>query len=87
MRLPADILKAINSMPEEKRQRVEQVVKRHVNACYRNGFPPENMERVYIEAIELVNLDERFPEFEVVEIERSWEPFRRYDQYVSPKAA
>jgi hypothetical protein len=87
MKITSDILKMINKLSEAERAKVDKVVKRHVAACYRNGLPPENMDRVYIEAIELVRLEERFPEPEVVKEERNYEPFRRYEQYVSPKAA
>jgi hypothetical protein len=87
MKITSDILKMLNKLTEEERAKVDKVVKRHVAACFRNGFPPENMDRVYIEAIELVRLEEKFPEPEAIKEERNWEPFRRYEQYVSPKAA
>ena len=87
MKISSDILKLINKLTDEERVKVDQVVKRHVAACLRNGFPPENMDRVYIEAVEQVRLEERFPEPEVVREARIYEPFRRYEQYVSPKAA
>ena len=86
MKLANDTLKVINRLSKEKREKVEAVVRRHVAACHKNGFPPENIDRVYIEAIEIVDLEEMFPEPEVHE-QRDWEPFRHYDQYVSPKAA
>ncbi len=86
MKLANDTLKVIDRLSKEKREKVERVVRRHVTACYKNGFPPENLDRVYLEAIEIVNLEELYPEPEVEEI-RDWEPARRYDQYVSPKAA
>jgi hypothetical protein len=86
MKLSNDTLKLVNRLTQEKREKVNKIVRRHVAACYRNGFPPENLERVYIEAVELVNMEEIFPEAQVVEI-RDWEPYRHYDQYVSPKAA
>ncbi len=86
MKLANDTLKVINRLSKEKREKVEGVVRRHVTACYKNGFPPENLDRVYLEAIEIVHLEELFPEPEVGEM-RDWEPARRYDQYVSPKAA
>jgi len=86
MKLANDTLKMINQLPKEKRERVEAVVRRHIAACHKNGFPPENLDRVYLEAIEIVELDELYPEPEVEEI-RDWEPARRYEQYVSPKAA
>lgn len=81
-----ETIRMIEDLAEEKREKVELIVRRHVAACQRNGFLPENLERVYIEAVEMVDLDERYPEPVVEEI-RDWEPLRRYDQYVGPRAA
>ena len=86
MKLSNDTLKMINRLSKDKREKVDAIVRRHVNACHKNGFPPENIDRVYIEAAELVDLEELHPEPVVEEI-RDWEPARHYDQYVSPKAA
>lgn len=86
MKLTNDTVKMIDLLPIEKREKVERIVRRHVAACQKNGFLPESLERVYIEAVEMVDLEERFPEPQIEEI-RDWEPLRRYDQYVSPKAA
>lgn len=86
MKISNDTLKLINKLSKEKRDKVEAVVRRHVSACYKNGFPPENLDRVYIEAVEIVDLEMLHPE-PVVEEVRDWEPARHYDQYISPKAA
>lgn len=86
MKITSDTLKMINRLPKDKREKVDAIVHRHVRACQNNGFLPENLERVYIEAIEMVDINERFPET-VAEDNRTWEPFRHYEQYVSPKAA
>ncbi len=86
MKISKETLKLINKLPKDKREKVEAVVRRHVSACLKNGFPPENLDRVYIEAIEIVDLEALHPE-PVVEEVRDWEPARHYDQYVSPKAA
>jgi hypothetical protein len=86
MKISNDTLRMINKLSKKRREKVDAIVRRHVSACQKNGFYPENMERVYIEAIEMVELEERFPE-PVVEETRDWEPARHYDQYVSPKAA
>ena len=59
MKISSDILKLINRLSDEERAKVEKVVKRHVAACFRNGFPPENMDRVYIEAIEIIESAQR----------------------------
>ena len=86
MKLSNDTLKVINKLSKGKREKVDAIVRRHVAACYKNGFPPENLDRVYIEAIEIVDLEALHPEPQVEEV-RDWEPARHYDQYVSPKAA
>ncbi|MGE0887275.1 MAG: hypothetical protein AB7P14_27460 [Blastocatellales bacterium] len=86
MKITSDTLKLINRLPKDKREKVDAIVRRHVRACQKNGFNPENLERVYIEAVEMVDLEERFPE-PVTKEDRNWEPFRHYDQYISPKAA
>lgn len=86
MKLTNETVNMIELLSIEKREKVDRIVRRHVAACRKNGFLPENLERVYIEAVEMVDLEERFPEPEREEI-RDWEPLRRYDQYVSPKAA
>ncbi|MBK7599882.1 MAG: hypothetical protein IPL01_17585 [Acidobacteria bacterium] len=87
MKISSDTLKLINSLSEKKKGKVEAIVRRHVAACLKNGFDPENMERAYIEAMEMVELEEKFPEPTIEEDLRNWEPARRYEQYVSPKAA
>ncbi len=86
MKITSDTLKLINRLPQDKREKVDAIVRRHVQACQKNGFLPENLERVYIEAVEMVDINERFPEVEAGD-NRTWEPFRHYEQYVSPKAA
>lgn len=86
-KITSDTLKLVNKLPDTKRRKVDAIVRRHVRACHQNGFDPENLDRVYIEAIEMVNIEDRFPEPVISEEKRNWEPFRQYDQYVSPKAA
>lgn len=86
MKISTDTLKLIDKLPKTKREKVDAIVRRHVAACQRNGFLPENLERVFIEAIEMVNLEKRFPE-SIAEERRDWQPARHYDQYISPKAA
>ena len=86
MRLSNDVLKLVNKLPEAKRNKVAQIVRRHLIACQKNDCPPESLDRVYLEAIEVAEMELRNPEPEKPEF-RTWEPARRYDQYVSPKAA
>ncbi len=86
MKISTDTMKLINNLSKAKREKVDAIVRRHVAACHRNGFQPENIERVLIEAVEMVDLEKRFPEPKVEEV-RDWQPARHYEQYVSPKAA
>jgi hypothetical protein len=86
VKISSDTLKLINKLSKKKKERVDAIVRRHVAACQKNGFDPENLDRVYIEAIEMIDLEVRFPD-PVVEEVRDWEPARHYDQYISPKAA
>ena len=86
MKISSDTLKMINKLPKKKKEKVDAIVRRHVAACQRNGFDPENLDRVYIEAIEMIDIEVRFPEPDAEE-SRDWEPARHYDQYISPKAA
>lgn len=82
-KIAADILKRVNELPEEMRRKVEKVVVRHLEACRRVGVEPEQMDRVWIEAIEAVKQDEHFTE-SMDEKWPEWEPLRSYDVYSSP---
>jgi hypothetical protein len=86
VKISSDTLKLLNKLPKKKKEKVDAIVRRHVAACQRNGFDPENLDRVYIEAIEMIDLEVKFPEPSAEE-SRDWEPARHYDQYISPKAA
>jgi hypothetical protein len=86
VKISSDTLKLINKLPKKKKEKVDAIVRRHVAACQRNGFDPENLDRVYIEAVEMIDLEVKFPEPSAEE-SRDWEPARHYDQYISPKAA
>ena len=46
MKLANETMKVINKLTSEKREKVEAVVRRHITACLKNGFPPENIDRV-----------------------------------------
>ena len=85
MKFAKDVIKLMSTLPEDQRVKVEKVVRRHVAACARNGFQPENIERVYIEAVEIVRMEDTLPQDGPITDEtRGWEPYRRYEQYVSP---
>jgi hypothetical protein len=80
-----DTLRKVNSLPEDKRAKVISIVNRHLRACAKNGCPTESMDRVYLEAMDVAEMETKFPEPEK-KFFREWE-VRHYDQYVSPKAA
>lgn len=86
MKISMDTLRQLNELSPDKKERVDAIVKRHVAACQRNGFLPENLERVFIEAMEMADLGEEFVDPKPTE-PRTWEPVRSYEQYISPKAA
>lgn len=81
----SDTLRKVNSLKDEKRAKVIEIVKRHLRACAKNGCPLENLDRVYLEAMEVAEMETKFPEPEK-KFFREWEA-RHYDQYISPKAA
>ena len=80
-----DTLKKVNNLSDAKREKVISIVRRHLRACEKNGCPPESLDRVYLEAIEVAEMEMKFPEQEKPTF-RNWEA-RHYDQYISPKAA
>jgi hypothetical protein len=84
MRTSADVLRALEALTQDQRDRVDKIVREHVRACHRNGFQPETMDRVWIEAIEVERLEAREPKASVVK--RDFEPARRYTQYTAPKS-
>lgn len=86
VKITSDTLKLINQLSQVHRQKVDAIVRGHVRACRNNGFEPENLERAYIEAMEIVKLEERFPEDKIVETVGRYDPVRRYEQYRSPRA-
>jgi hypothetical protein len=88
MKTPEDIKNALNAMSKEKREKVESIVRRHIDACQRMDVEIEYLDRVWIEAIEAVAIEEKFPEVMVEENEKWPEvaPARRYEVYEPPRA-
>jgi len=84
MKLSSHALRSLQQMDEAGRQAVEQIVQAHIRACLLNGFQPENLERVYQEAIEIIRL-EGPPKSDPLVTDK-YEPTRRYEQYRSPRA-
>lgn len=85
MKLSAHALRALQDLDEIGREAVEHIVRSHVHACRLNGFQPENLERIYQEAIEIIRL-EGPPKKEGGFSVSKYEPTRRYEQYRSPRA-
>ncbi len=85
MKLSAHAIRALDELDEIGKQAVEQMVRAHVRACRLNGFQPENLERVYQEAIEIIRL-EGPPRKDSAASVSKYEPTRRYEQYRSPRA-
>lgn len=84
MKLSSHALRSLQQMDEAGRQAVEQIVQAHIRACLLNGFQPENLERVYQEAIEIIRL-EGPPKTDPM-VANKYEPTRRYEQYRSPRS-
>ena len=84
MKLSSHALRSLQELDESGRQAVEQIVQAHIRACRLNGFQPENLERVYQEAIEIIRLEG--PPKKDPTIGNKYEPTRRYEQYRSPRA-
>lgn len=85
LKLSAHALRSLQELDEIGREAVEQMVRAHIRACRLNGFQPENLERVYQEAIEIIRL-EGPPLKEPGFVPSKYEPTRRYEQYRSPRA-
>jgi len=85
MKLSSHALRALQELDEVGRDAVEQIVRDHIRACRHNGFQPENLERVYQEAIEIIRL-EGPPTKDLAVSTSKYEPTRRYEQYRTPRA-
>jgi len=85
MKTAADIRKMVDAMPQEKREQVEAIVRRHIAACRRLGVSLDSMDRVWIEAVEAVKLDENFTET-MDEKWPEWQATWRYAVYEAPRA-
>ena len=73
-------LRALARMDTTQRDQVHAIVRDHVTACLNLGAPLENLDRVYIEAMEIARME--LPEEAATQ---AYEPFRRYEQYQSPR--
>ncbi len=84
MKISDQTLKMISQLTPSIKVKVDKVIRTHVAACMRTGSPIENLDRLFIEAVEIVKLEERAPETRL-EYSAEWEPYRHYDQYSSPR--
>ena len=78
-------LKRFNRLPLAIREVVDASVKRHVKACFSMGVVPENIDRVYIEAMEIAQMEAAQPKPKAQEDAAIREPYRRYGQYQTPR--
>jgi len=81
IKLLATTRRLINKLSPKRRAAVEQIVREHLRACLRSGITIEGIDRIWIEAVEIAQINERFPQAE----QPVYEPFRRYDQYSAPR--
>lgn len=66
-----------------KARRVNAIVNRYLRACDDYGVKPDDLERVYQEAIQMAEIEAMLPLLAVVQ-HFGAEPTYRYDQYVTP---
>ena len=85
MKLPENVRKMLDALPQNKREKVQAIVRRHVNACRRVGVELEFMDRVWLEAIEAVENEERFNEPFESEQWPEYAPSRSYEVYRAPR--
>lgn len=58
MRLSNDRLKLISRLPQAQRARIRRIVCTYISTCRRNECEMDNLERVCLEAIEVVLLED-----------------------------
>ncbi len=85
MKTTADIRKMVEALPAKSREQVESIVRRHLAACHRLGVTPDSMDRVWLEAMEAIKIDDRFTD-KMDEKWPEWQAFWRYDVYEAPRA-
>jgi len=83
MKVSVQVEKEFGQLSQDRREKVEAIVRRHVAACRKLGFAPDALDRVWIEAIQEVRIEELHPQT-VTEDWKDREPERRYDVYTSP---
>ena len=83
MKISNETLKLLQALPDEQRSKAEAIINRYCKACENQGVPIDSLERVVIESVEAIRLEDEASYLK----ESSWPtftPFRRYDVYTSP---
>lgn len=79
-----DVKQILQRYPDEKREQITGRVKRYLKACMTMGVPLDSMVRVWQEAIEAVEVEEKFANFKDEDNWPQFEPIRSYEVYTSP---
>jgi hypothetical protein len=89
MKISASIMRTIEELSEDEKVKVDAIIRAHIEACRANGLEPENLERIYIEAIEIVKLEAKNPPPEGVISEEEYKEAMltstHYSVYQPPK--
>ena len=78
-----DVQNVLQRYPEDKRDKIEGRVVRYLKACQKLGVPLDSMVRVWQEAIQIVEVEEKMS-FADEEKWPRFEPIRSYEVYTSP---
>lgn len=85
MKISQDVANALKDIDPEQRKKIEALVRRNIAACHRQGFQPDDINRLWLDAIEAVHLghaDELLKEQRIT-VNDSGDN-RRYEQYRMP---
>lgn len=78
-----------NNLSASLQVSAQAIVRRHTEACQRMNVPIENLDRLFAEAMEMAKLEARHSKrvsAKSLQPVAPYEPFRQYDQYLSPRA-
>ena len=78
-----DVKNVLQRYPDDTRDKIEGRVVRYLKACHKLGVPLDSMVRVWQEAIETIEVEEK----QSLKDQDKWprfEPIRSYDVYTSP---
>lgn len=81
-RLSIRMRRLVSHLPKETREAVEAIVERYVHACRANSTRSADLNQIYDEAIELVQL--HLDSTDETSVNDDVGPSRHYDQYDSP---